>query len=322
MWGIMTQSAQTTMTFDVAAEEINGFIDIPAALSAANRKQYHQVSASGNAKCYRVRVEAVKGTTTFYHASKGFITGNAVKMVSAGWKAQMRHAGINLRNLPPYGRRVRLALQSGAFERDNQAIGGESIYTISNTHLQPRVGAGGNTCFTTYTAADGMQIYYRTRNPIAAGHICANQITQVVVTDGAGTETSQPLVLTGADASEFNVMPQYLKARRQTPDVSLDTPGPTEDSDMLNLFSVAEELSDDIIDAVDDYMDYKPFTPDHKPSSFDDLYDGCTVAAARAAAADNYPPNVAYMDVPLGLLKISGTSLNTFNLTVEAVYEM
>lgn len=319
----MAQSEQKDLYFDVEAEEINGYIDTPACVTSANRKQYHQVTASGDPLYYRIMVEQIKGDPiSFYHMSNGFIVGNAVKMTAKGWKAQMRNAGIKLRNLPPYGRRPRFALEEDAWNKNTTAISGETIYQISDTHLQPRVSPGGNLCFSTYTATDDMQVFFR--EPTAAvNKVAANQLTQVVVTDGAGTETSEVLTLskgTSIAAESFNVINQYLKARRQTPDVSIDTPGVAEDSDMLNLFSVAEETSDDIIDAVDEYMDYKPYTPDDHTNTFDDLVLGGTIGVNTTGA--NYPPNTTVMDVPLGLLKISAPAGSSFRLRVLAIYEM
>ena len=143
----------------------------------------------------------------------------------------------------------------------------------------------------------------------------------VSVTDGAGTETNQPLVVCGTGAAEFNVIREYLKARRQTPDVSIDTPGPEQDSAMLNLFSTAEEMSDDIIDAIDDYMDYKPYTPDHKTNTFDDLFEAASVSQATSAV-EQWPLNSEVIDVPLGLLKISSSENNLFSIELLAIYEM
>ena len=317
----MAQTEQRTFYFDIpeAAAPLTNYIDLASCMTAANRVQYHQMHDSGNPNCFLITVRAIKGEHVFSHATNSFITGNAVKQTCAGWKAQMRHAGIKLKDLPPYGKHCRIALETGALSENTLGIVGESMWEIS-AQLEPLTAPAGSTMFTTYAATDKNTIRYQ--HFAGAGQISANQVTQVTVTDGAGAESNQPLVLLGTGAAEFNVIREYLRARRQTPDVSIDTPGPDEDSAMLNLFSVAEEMSDDIIDAIDDYMDYKPYTPDHKTNSYDELIQGADVNATTSATSQ-YPPAADTVEVPLGLLKVvSGANLTGFSITVEAIYEM
>lgn len=331
----MAQCEQTLMYFDVSSEsDERAYIDLASCLTALNRVQYHQVASSGRPNGFRVSVMQIKGQTTFSHASNAFITCRAVTQVVAGWKAQMRNAGINLRDLPPYGRRPRFALETGAWTTNTE--GGEDYIEITD-NLEPLLAPGGATAFSTYLATDGIHVTYQ--HIATANYIAANQVTQVTITDGAGAETNDPLVLLGTAADEFNVVREYLRARRQTPDVSIDTPGPLEDSAMLNLFSKSEEMSDDIIDAIDDYMDYKPYTPDHESNSFDVKVEGCvtsintsssgtstnnspTTANTSTSTSSHYPPMVGSMDVPLGLLEVRSDPGSSFALSVEAIYEM
>jgi len=322
------------MYFDITSEDDErAYIDLASCLTALNRRQYHQVGKDGSPKCFRVTVTSLKGDHTFSHASNAFITCNAVKQTTKGWKAQMRHAGIKLKDLPPYGRRPRFALEEGAWITNVE--GGEDYIEIYD-NLDPKLSPGGTTAFTTYSATDGNSVTYQ--HATAANHIAANQITQVTVTDGAGVEQNDPLVLLGNAGGEFNVVREYLRARRQTPDVSIDTPGPLEDSAMLNLFSTSEEMSDDIIDAIDDYMDYKPYTPDHMNNSYDTKVQGAATksfttgtgtsdtstpaAGTSTSETSHYPPLSAWMDVPLGLLQVTSGASSSFSLTVEAIYEM
>jgi hypothetical protein len=127
--------------------------------------------------------------------------------------------------------------------------------------------------------------------------------------------------MSGSGAAEFNVIREYLKGRRQSPDVAIDAPGIAEDSQMLNLFSIAEEMSDDIVDAVDGTLDYKPYTPDDHTNSFDDLVQGCQINSATTATSQ-YPMVTAVMDVPLGMLKIQSANGNNLQVDVLAIYEM
>jgi hypothetical protein len=168
-----------------------------------------------------------------------------------------------------------------------------------------------------------MSVKFRTLDTPAVGSVTCNMITQVTVTDGAGTESQEPLVLTGlyTVVGEFNVISNYLQARRATPDVSIDTPGPSKDSDMLNLFSVSEELSDDIVGGVEEYMDWKPYTPDKSGNNYTDLCEAAEVSSITAVDTQ-YPPNVAFVDAPLGLLKVSGVEGNDIRIDMVAIYEM
>jgi len=326
MWGLMAQCEQKTLFYDAAAEHLEtGYIDLASSMTAANRVQYHQVGRDGTAKCYRVMVTAVKGEFTFSHMQNSFLICNAVKQTTAGWKAQLRHAGIKLRDLPPYGKRPRFSLETGAHTVNTTGLAGEEIFEISSSHPSPLLAPGGVSSFTEYTATDGDVIQYQSLSPNAvpvAGTHAANMITQVTVTDGAGAEDNEPLVLVGAVvANQFNVIHEYLQARRGTPDVSIDTPGPAGDSPMLNLFSVAEEMSDDIVEGIEDYMDWKPYTPDKSSNRFDELTEGCLVNSATSAASQ-YPAGSAVMDVPLGLLKYSCGEDAQVRVDVLAIYEM
>jgi hypothetical protein len=317
----MAQCETTTIYVEVDGDE--AYVDFASMMTAANRKQYHHVARDGTALCYRVGVTAVKGTGVIYHMQNQFAICNAVKQVTAGWKAQLKHAGIKLRDLSPYGRRPRFALEAGAYVRNILGITGEEIFEISNLHLDPLFEAGGaSNFFTGYTATDGIAVKYKALAAPAAGSIAANQITTVTITDGAGIETNQPLVLSGAAvAAEFNVIYEYLKARRGSPDVSIDTPGPDGDSPMLNLFSISEEMSDDIVEGIDDYMDWKPYTPDHQLNTFDELMEGCQVDAATTATSQ-YPPVSAVFDAPCGLIKVGAADTMIFRFDILAIYEM
>jgi hypothetical protein len=318
----MAQSEQTTLWFDhgVTAEEDDKYIDLAAALTAANRKQYHQVSSDGSALKYHIRITCTKGTTRANTLQNSYMLSNSTKMTTKGWKAQLRHAGVKLRDLPPYGRRPRFALENKAFYGNVQDAGtGETIYEISDLHLDPKTANGGSTYFTTYTSTDGKSVRYHSGMAASTTNIAANMVTQVTITDGAGTESNVPLVMSGG--AGFQVIDEYLKARRQSPDVSIDTPGPAQDSDMLNLFSIAEELSDDIIEGISEYMDWKPYTPDHVTNNFSELCEAGTVSTATSATSQ-YPPVSYDCEVPLGLLMINHDQSGSFRIDVLAISEM
>ncbi len=318
----MAQTEQKTMYFDITSEaERAGFIDLSSALTAANRKQYHQVAASGNPLCYRISVTAVKGAFTFSHLTNSFLVGNAVKQTVKGWKAQMRHGGIRIRDLPPYGRRPRFALEKNQSTLNLRTDTGvdDPVWQLSAINLLPLIAPGGGRFFSTYIATDGVSIAYRSTASPDKDNVCANQMSTVTVTDGAGAESNSVLTIAGSNSGEFNVIQEYLKGRRQSPDLAIDAPGIAEDSQMLNLFSVAEEMSDDIVDGLEGTLTYKPYTPDDKTNTFADLLQGAEV---DAASVGEYPPLSAVMDVPLGMLKVSGAESTNLRVDVLAIYEM
>jgi len=304
--------------------DTTNYLDLASCVTAANRKQYHQVARSGNPNCFTIRVTAISGSgLEFFTLQNQFATCRAVKQVGEGWKAQLRHGGIKLRDLPPYGRRPRFALEAGSYTRDITGILGETIWVISAEHSAPKMSPDGDAFFGVYTATDGMLVYYKMLPTPTSGSIAANHITQVTVTDGDGAEHNVPLVMVGdAVSNEFNVITNYMKARRGSPDVSIDTPGPTEGSEMLNLFSVAEEMSDDIVDAIEEYMDWKPYTTDTAPNA---KFDHLVLAAEVTQETEPdifYPPSSMVLDVPLGLLKVVGTANDDYRIDVLAIYEM
>ena len=318
----MAQCEQKTMYFNQA--DATNYLDLASCVTAANRKQYHQVARSGNPNCFTIAVTQTNGDgLAFWTLQNQFATCRAVKQVGEGWKAQMRHGGIKIRDLPPYGRRPRFALEKNAVTADTEAVAGETIYSISSAHAAPKMSPDGDSFFGVYTSTDGMLVYYKTLASPALNSVSANHITQVTVTDGDGTEGNVPLVMVGdAVSNEFNVITNYMKARRASPDVSIDTPGPSEGSEMLNLFSVAEEMSDDIVDAIEEYMDWKPYTTDTAPNAkFDHLVLAGEVA--QDTDADTYyPPASIVIDVPLGLLKVAASAGDDYRIDVLAIYEM
>jgi len=86
---------QTSMYFQMhSVAEHDGWIDLAAAMSACNRKQYHQFTRADAPLTYLVQVSAIKSGTTiiFSSAPQSFVTANAAKMTAKGWKAQLKHA--------------------------------------------------------------------------------------------------------------------------------------------------------------------------------------------------------------------------------------
>ena len=316
---------QTSMYFQMhSVAEHDGWIDLAAAMSACNRKQYHQFTRADAPLTYLVQVSAIKSGTTiiFSSAPQSFVTANAAKMTAKGWKAQLKHAGVKLRDLPTYGRRPRLALERHAQYENTTGIADETVWEISTIHLEPLMRTSTiSRYFGNYVASDQTTVSYKSASTPALGSIAANQITQVVVTDGE-TEAAQPLTLLGSGGGEFNVIGNYLKGRRSSPTYSEDTPGPTADSDMLNLFSVSEEQSDDVLDAVEEYMDWKPYNEKGIAGGTWDQYVELAVISHLTTDDTQYPPVSEVIDVPLGLLKVEAAAEDIFQVDVLMISEM
>ena len=335
----MAQMEQTKIYFDVASEgERAGHVDMAAVMTACNHKQFHQVSRDGTALCYSLLVTAIKGNVVFNSAPHGFPTANAVKKTSAGWKAQMRHAGIRTKDLPTYGKRARYALDRDGVVANVVFDPPELIFENSSTHLHPLQSPGGPKWFPDYTASDGTDVQYRGLATPAAGSIAANQVTQVTVTDQSVTpETSSqmPLVLLGSIANNFSVIDEWLNSRRSKESYSEETPGVQADSAMANLFSISEEQSDEVIGGVEEYMDWRPYLTDegNKPwtnlvqlavidSSLTTLTTTPPIAPSVDSVVPLYPSNSAIIDVPLGLFRIFADASSSFQVDVLAIYEM
>jgi len=215
-----------------------------------------------------------------------------------------------------------LALERHAQYENTTGIADETVWEISAIHLAPLMRTSiVSGYFGNYVASDQTTVSYKSAGTPALGSIAANQITQVVVTDGE-TEAAQPLTLLGSGGGEFNVIGNYLKGRRSSPTYSEDTPGPTADSDMLNLFSVSEEQSDDVLDAVEEYMDWKPYNEKGIGGGTWDQYVELAVISHLTTDDTQYPPVSEVIDVPLGLLKVEAAAEDIFQVDVLMISEM
>lgn len=302
----MTQATQTRLKFiggngsDPADTTV--YIDLAAALSAVDRKQYHHVSADGTALAYHFTITpAVKDVTLDWCAmSNSWTTANAVKMASNGWKAQLKHAGIRHSELPPYGRRARFALEETSFATGNGSLVKAFV----------PVGCGDKTMFTNFDAPAGIVSY-----------ILANAVTRVPVTDAAGDLADELSMSLAGDSDvagkRFGVVAEYLKGRRNmgSQPTLPEEEFPDKDGYMLQLYSTAEELSDDIIDTVDDYGIFRPYDE----VSAKKLLGGGSVSSLSSERMPISMDGVA----PCGLIKINGVAVGeSFYVDVHAIVEM
>lgn len=313
------------------------YFDLSSALTAANRKQYHQFTKNGRPYCYDITVEHIQGSVSgagtpvhWFTAPNNWTTRNAAVKMSAGWKHQLKEAGIRMRDLSKYGRRLRLPLDAGM---SASGTGG------MNATFAPKG----------VKASDGVVIelfeQYTTPAGDAVTYDGANEFTRIAIPDelGAGDSVEMNLALYGfSDAiggnNYFGVVDEYLGSRGgvpDDPDSGKQTPDPL--NMMQTLFSSTQPSTDEVIEAIEDYQDYRPYsdgendataTPPTASNLADTLQDHGDTAASyapdtAAGAAFSGPGSVLSMSCPLGLIKISNVAnKDAFKITVHAIYEM
>jgi len=332
----MAQSQVGTLTFNVTSATEN-YIDLSSALTAANRKQHHQVTRKGVPLVYDVFVEHVTGASpgalvTYLTAPNNWTVRNAVVKMSAAWKHQLRSAGIRARDISKYGQRIRIPLDEGM----STAASGGMVSGGVMTPIGQKVSDGGIVeLFEDYKTPAGDTVTYEG----------ANEFTRVAIPDeaGAGDSVEMNLALLGfSDAisanAYFGVVDEYLGSRggiTDKPDSSSQTPDAS--NYLQSMFSSTQPSTDEVIEAIEDYQEYRPYADGENdatasPPTASNL---CDTAHAAGQTAATYAPDttggVAFSGpkdslnllCPLGLLRIEGTgNKDTFRITVRAVYEM
>ena len=310
------------------------YFDLSSALTAANRKQYHQVGRDGKPLLYHVSVEHYQGSTpgaqvTWTTAPCNWTTKNSVTKMSAAWKHQLKEAGIRMKDLSKYGRRLRLPIDEG--------MSGAGTGAMSNV-LPPlgRKTSDGNAVelFETYKTEAGDTVSYEG----------ANEFTRIAVPDAAGGDSVEMnLALMGfSDAvganNYFGVVDEYLGSRGGVPDEP-DSAQQTPDADNLlqTLFSSTQPSTDEVIEAVEDYQDFRPYMDGQGTSSsatdasnlpditqFQGNTNGpyTTITSTDDSVLTGPGQHLSFY-APLGLIKISGMdNKDAFAITVNAITEM
>jgi hypothetical protein len=309
----MTQIAQKRLYFRIGAssttenDNADVYLDIAGALTAVNRKQYHQFTASGDPLCYTVTITNLKSAKPLVvcTAPNTWTTRNAAKKTAVGWKAQLKNAGIRLSELPTYARRFRCAFDNGAHP---SGANSQSL----NAHLVPD-GCDGSRLFTSYDAPDGSAITYATSNEI---------VMVPIGSEAVPGEAYRMSLLGDTDAANtsFAMIFEYLKSRRNMrEETDMSTEFPDDDGLMNTLYAVSEELADDVVDAVDDFNIARPYTEAN-----------ATEATTQAWTSAGSTVFSATFSAPLGLIKFTppaglSNALNEddeFFIDIEAVYEM
>ena len=309
IWGLMAQIEQSRLFFKIQAAASDSendtddiYLDLAAALTAVNRKQYHQVKSNGDPLCYRVTITNLVTSKPIEVATAAntWTTRNAAKKTAIGWKRQMKNAGIKLRDLPTYARRFRCAFDSGAVDS------GINMQHLS-THLCPD-GSDGTILFDAYTSPDGGSVTYDNSNDIVLLPISEDDPNEAYkacltgVTDSAGMT--------------FGMIHEFLLSRRNMrEETDMTTEFPSTLGLMNTLYAVSEELADDVVAAVDAYSITRPYT---ESNAIESVYSGMVAATA--------PPSSTTFDVPLGLIKFVNAfgwaGNDNFIIDVHAIYEM
>ena len=308
----MAQIAQKRLYFTIASgsedtknDTADIYLDIPAALSAVNRKQYHQVTASGDPLCYTVTIQVVKWSKPLVPctAPNTWTTRNAVKKTAVGWKKQMKNSGIRMSELPTYARRFRCA-----FDKAGHSSGAntQGLYN----HLVPD-DCGGDRLFTAYAG----------QNPADPdiSYFNSNEIVMLSIASEANPDEAYRCSLLGdtdAAGTSFGMIYEYLKSRRNMrTDSDPTVEFPDDDGLMNTIFATSESLADDVTEAVEEYNINRPYDE----TSASEAVLGASVMVGLPIYRDTF-------SAPLGLIKFVGefglTEAAAFIIDVEAVYEM
>jgi hypothetical protein len=314
-YGIMTQIAQKRLWFSIGDGTPTGenettdiFLDIAAALSAVNRKQYHQFTRSDVPLCYTVTATNIKSAKplVFVTAANTWTTRNAAKKTAEGWRAQLKNSNIRMSELPTYAKRFRCCFDVGAVSS------GAGQQALAN-HLVPDAGPLSG-------EGEGTRLFQPYTDPLNAAatitYANSNEIA-LLMADADDPSTEFKPILCGVSTSDdFGMISEYLKSRRNMREASdPESEFPDADGLMNTLFASSEVLADDVTKAAADYNTNRPYSE----AQADEPVWACSVTA-------NTTENRATFSAPLGLLKITGefglAAGDEFCVDVEAVYEM
>ena len=290
-------------------------LDLAAALTAANRKQYHQTK-NLRPLLYHFRAQAITlgGDTDpieFASAANTWTTKNAVVKLGAMYRKQMRDNSISIKQLPRYGRELRLSLQTGTdgYDHASGSDGFAGSATLDDdatagNSLYPRDVADAS-LFNAYTNTDGTSATYYNSNMLS--------LISIPETTADGEPETVVVCLTGTsdhDANDLALIPEYLASRRNSHDHSeIDADIPSDDNLLMRIGATANEHFDDIIDAVEETGALRPY---------DEAGANKLVHQGAIMAAGDYCSGVA----PLGLLNLKCNADAKFLLTVTAITEM
>lgn len=293
------------------------YIDLAACMSAVNRKQYHQVKKDGTPLCYAGVVTAVKSKSGMVLATapNSWTTRNAVKKTAIGWKRQLKHGGVKVSDLPTYAKRFRCGYEKNAIK----TTAGQQYLEFQ---LEPVLADQTSTAFREYTDAMGNSATFANTNEVV--------MVPVETDPDVGTVVEYRMALLGETSSgSFGIIEEFLKSRRNIRDSSDPTVEFPDIDNLLDpLFATADELTDDIVEAAQDYNTARPY--DESTNNLSTVGCAITTTSTGIVQKENFV-------APLGLLKIQGILTNpldevpvyaandvtdSFFIDVHAVYEM
>ena len=240
----------------------------------------------------------------FSTAPNTWTTRNAVTMLGAMYSQQLSKNNIRRSQLPTYGREMRLALNTAAGYTHGAGSDGFAGSATLASNLQP-VNNGGTEFFADYTGSDGTTISYETANDLSLFSI------PEATADGE-PETVVPALIgtTNHDDNDLAVISEYLKSRRnQHDETEVDLDLPSDDSLLIRLGSSADEHLDDVIDAIEETGDQRPYN---------DAGANTQCLQGALMAAGDYCSFIA----PLGLIRFDGHADHDWFITVSAITEM
>jgi len=329
IWGLMASHTEEHILQFATTAATETYIDLSSALTATNRRQYHQFTRKGIPLCYEVTIEEIvtngDDVSSIYVAPNNWTVRNACVKTSAAWKKQLRDAGIKLKDLSKYGRRLRIP-----FDESMSASGTGSL----QNHFPPMgfnvKDVGQESILEQYTTASGSNVTYGS----------AAEFTRFTIPDEAGGDSVEMNValLGYSDAvagnNYFGVLDEYLGSRggvidepasaQQTPDA---------DNLLQRMFSSAQPSTDEIIEAVEDFQEFRPYADgENDASAAPPTASNLCQLATFAGVVQGYrsradgtvgAPNLCTMKCPLGLIAIRGNANKSlFKVTVHAIYEM
>lgn len=320
-------SEQKRIYYQVSGSQEN-YVDLSSALTATNRKQHHQVSRKGVPLCYDATITFMQCASDdqardVLTLPNNWTVRNAVVKTTAAWKKQLKDAGLRMKDLSKYGRRLRLP-----FDEDQSASGTGSMQdtmepagiNITDSSFVP--------IFEQYTTPAGDNVTYYS----------ANEFTRFAIPDkDGGDSVEMNLAMLGfsdtvAGNAYFGVIDEYLGSRggiidepasgQQTPDA---------DNLLQTLFSSTQPSTDEVIEAVEDYQEFRPY-PDGEndaSASTPTASNLCITSTHNGQIQGNPATTFASatrsvrVQAPLGLVKILSTiNKDHFMVDIHAIYEM
>lgn len=299
----------TNLTYTYSGGGGSVYIDLTKGLTMANNRAHDQFK-NDKPLGYLVTArlsDVSNGVETIPH---GWVQKNALVKTAAAWRAMLKKAKIRKSDLNTYGKELRLAYD--ATHSSNWGINGSE------------------------QTPDGIPSNYASGEFNSDG----DEITVAVLADASGvaaygdkivhafdhTQMTLPSASAGTDAGVWKghvigqeasgVIKQYVDSRLgsvEVEDTDMDGSPALSGTNYLSLMlSDNEETSDDVVDDVKDYGDFRPYSiANHR------RYE--TMAIAPNA-------NVAGQDTsfiaPLGLMKWTGGSGDKLFITVQAITEM